>query len=39
MRRIGERETIVVSQPVDWKNEPYSTATLPPPTMTQRVGS
>ena len=35
----SERETIVVSHPVAWKNEPYSIATLLPPMITQRFGS
>ena len=39
VRISGEREMIVVSQPVAWKNAPYSMATLLPPMMTQRVGS
>ena len=35
----GLRVKIVVWQPVAWKNDPYSRATLEPPTMTQRFGS
>ena len=39
MRISGLRVTIVVAQPVAWKNEPYSMATLEPPMITQLVGS
>ena len=39
VRISGERDTMVVSQPVAWKNAPYSMATLLPPMITHRVGS
>src|SRR6266487_1436147 len=39
VRISGERLTMVVSQPVAWKNDPYSSAVLPPPMTTQRRGS
>lgn len=36
---LGARVTMLVSQPVAWKNDPYSREVLPPPITTARRGS